>query len=335
VSASADQRLQELGLQLHLGNVAMQIEDNTYSILSNAKLQLSKFPSARSLYVKAKHLLRDYTTGQCEDHLQSLSVQSKFEDSTKLEDSCKTWNRLLSSFHPGQLSFLLRAASDTLPTAVNLRRWSVQCDAKCLLCDSTRPTTAHVLSGCPTALTQQRYTFRHNQVLSVLASALTNLFADVPFVKVYADLPNFYANNAPQTTIPADVLVTPYRPDIVIFNTKCQSICLLELTCPLDSPQHIQAARDRKQSKVEYIQLLAEFDRLKIRNYYETIEISVLGHYQPSTAKHLLKLIAFTNPELKISRGAIKDWLDSAAAASISASRRIFLARNCKEWYTD
>ena len=52
--------------------------------------------------------------------------------------------------------------------------------------------------------------------------------------------------------------------------------------------------------------------------------------------KHLLKLIAFTNPELKISRGAIKDWLDSAAAAaSISASRRIFLARNCKEWCTD
>ena len=107
VSASADQQLQELGLQLHLGNVAMQIEDNTYSILSNAKMQLSKFPSARSLYIKAKHLLRDDTTRQCEDHLQSLSVQSKFGDSAALEASCKTWNKLLSTFHPGQLSFLL------------------------------------------------------------------------------------------------------------------------------------------------------------------------------------------------------------------------------------
>ena len=252
-----------------------------------------------------------------------------------MEASCKTWNRLLSTFHPGQLSFLLRAASDTLPTAVNLQRWSIQCDAKCLLCDSTRPTTAHVLSGCPAALNQQRYTFRHNHVLSVLASALTNLFTDAPFVKVYADLPGFYANISPQTTIPSNILVTSYRPDIVLFNTKCHSICLLELTCPLDSPQHIQAARDRKQSKVEYLQLLAKFDRLKISNYYDTIEISVLGHYQPSIVKDMLKLLAFVNPDFETSRSAIKAWLDSAAAASISASQRIFLSRNCKEWCPD
>ena len=119
VSASADQCLWELGLQLHLGNVAMQIKVNTYSILLNAKKQFSTLPSARSLYVKAKHLLRDHTTSQCKHHLQTLSVQSKFEGSAELEDSCKTWNQLLSGFHPGQLSFLLRAASDTLPTAVN------------------------------------------------------------------------------------------------------------------------------------------------------------------------------------------------------------------------
>ena len=142
---------------------------------------------------------------------------------------------------------------------------------------------------------------------------------------VYADLPNFYANNAPQTTILSNILVTPYRPDILIFNTKCPSFCLLELTHPLDSPQHIQATRDRKQSKVEYLQLLADFDRLKIGNYYDTIEISVLVHYQPSTVKNLFK----------ISRSVVKDCLDSAAAASICASQRIFLARNCNEWGTN
>ena len=101
---------------------------------------------------QAKHLLRDHIASQCRDHLQTLSVQSKFKGSVELEESCKTWNRLLSGFHPGQLSFLLRAASDTLPTAVNLQRWSIQCEAKCSLCDSHRTTTAHVLSCCPTAL---------------------------------------------------------------------------------------------------------------------------------------------------------------------------------------
>jgi len=164
--------------------------------------------------------LRDCTTSQCKDHLQTLSVQSKFEGSAELEDSCKTWNQLLSGFHPGQLSFLLHAASDTLPTAVNLQLWLIQSEAKCSLCGSNHPTTAHDLSSCPTALSQQRYTFRHNQVLSILASTLTDIFADIPFVKVYADLPNFFANDAPQATIPLDLLITSYRPDIVIYNTR-------------------------------------------------------------------------------------------------------------------
>jgi len=84
---------------------------------------------------------------------------------------------------------------------------------------------------------------------------LADIFADKPFVKVYADLHNFYANDAPLTTIPTDLLITSYRPDIVIHNTQVPSVTLLELTCPLDSGQHIQAAHDKKQDKVEYLQL--------------------------------------------------------------------------------
>ena len=53
----------------------------------------------------------------------------------------------------------------------------------------------------------------------------------------------------------------------------------MELTCPLDSEHHLKEARIRKQNKVEYLQLLAEFDRV---NRYETIEISVLGPISPA-----------------------------------------------------
>ena len=212
VSTSSDLRLQELGLQLQLENVALKINDNDYSILLIARKQLSTLPSARSLYVKAKNQLRDYirTKSQCEDHLQTLSVQSKFEGSAELENSCKTWNRLLKGFHPGQLSFLLRAASDTLPTPVNLQRWSLQCCARCSLCDTNCPTTAHILSGCPVALTQQRYTDRHNQVLFILAAKFVETFTSAPFIKVFADLPDFYADNTPQSTIPASLFITSY-----------------------------------------------------------------------------------------------------------------------------
>ena len=48
VSASVDPQIQELGLQLHLGNVA-KVEDNNYSILLTARKQLSTLPSAQSL----------------------------------------------------------------------------------------------------------------------------------------------------------------------------------------------------------------------------------------------------------------------------------------------
>ena len=118
----------------------------------------------------------------------------------------------------------------------------------------------------------------------------------------------------------------------MIFNSQFPSITLLELTCPLDSAEHIQTAQKRKQNKVEYLQLLAEFDCLNIPNYYETIEITVLGHYQLSTIKNLLNLLKFVHPELSTSKSSIKKCLDDAASASMLASRRIFLARDCKEW---
>jgi len=95
-----------------------------------------------------------------------------------------------------------------------------------------------------------------------------------------------------------DVLFTSYCPDIVIFNSQLLSITLLELTCPLDSTQRIQAAQNRKQNKVEYLQLLAEFDCLNIPNCYETIEITVLCHYQLPTIKNLLNLLKFVHPEV-------------------------------------
>ena len=114
------------------------------------------------------------------------------------------------------------------------------------------------------------------------------------------------------------------------YNSQRPSITLLELTCPLDSAQHIQAARDRKQNKAEYLQLLAEFDRLNIPHYYDTIEITVLDHYQLSTVKNILYLLTFVYPVLSISKSSIKECLDDAASASILASRRIFLAKDCK-----
>ena len=143
--------------------------------------------------------------------------------------------------------------------------------------------------------------------------------------------------NYARVSLPTEITTYSYsivlRPDIVIYNPQSSSIALLELTCPLDSIHHIQSARSRKQNKTDYLQLLAEFDRLNIANYYETIEITVLGHYQFSSIQNLVNLFRFILPELNTSKSGIRSWrLDEAASASISASQRIFMVRQCKEW---
>ena len=86
---------------------------------------------ARPLYLLSKKLLAADECSRYDDHLDTLSVQGKLKDSVfGLESCCKTWNRPLLGCHPGHLSFILRAASDTLPTPVNLQRWHIQCDMK-------------------------------------------------------------------------------------------------------------------------------------------------------------------------------------------------------------
>ena len=107
-------------------------------------------------------------------------------------------------------------------------------------------------------------------------------------------------------------------------------MALLELTCPLDSIHHLESARDRKQSKEEYHQLLSEFDRLGVPCFYDTVELSVLGHYLQSSLSSLYNIMNFV--QQPISKSQCRKIFDEAAGLSISASRRIFLARNCSDW---
>jgi len=99
------------------------------------------------------------------------------------------------------------------------------------------------------------------------------MFASHSYIHVYADLLGLRASEGPQAT---NLLIISYRPDTVVYNSETFSVALLELTCPLDSKHHIEAARSRKQNKTEYLQVLAEFDRLRIVSCYETVKISVL-----------------------------------------------------------
>ena len=105
ISASSDYQLQELGLQLQLGDTYLQTLDMDYTILSKARLQLSSLPVARSLYLRAKKLAAAEECSYYNDHLDTLF---KLKDSVTLESGCRTCYRLLLGCNPGQLSVQLQ-----------------------------------------------------------------------------------------------------------------------------------------------------------------------------------------------------------------------------------
>ena len=91
---------------------------------------------------------REYRKDRWQSHLSGLDVQCKFLDACTLEDDNKVWSRIMGGLPSDQLSFVLRAASDTLPTPLNLRRWRYRIDPKFQLCSSISPTVLHILNEC-------------------------------------------------------------------------------------------------------------------------------------------------------------------------------------------
>jgi len=91
--------------------------------------------------------------------------------------------------------------------------------------------------------------------LQCLVHQFINIFEHLPYIQVFADLPNLQASVSPPAIIP---MLTSYCPDLVFYNTATNSVALLELTWPLDSKHHLESARSHKQNKLEYQQLLAD-----------------------------------------------------------------------------
>ena len=86
-------------------------------------------------------------------------------------------------------------------------------------------------ANCSTALTQGRYTWRHNSVLTSIIDLVKPHLKDG--LILYSDMPGYQAPHG--GTIPPHVLVTALKPDVFIFNERNQEVFDFELICPWDS----------------------------------------------------------------------------------------------------
>ena len=131
------------------------------------------------------------------------------------------------------------------------------------------------------------------------------------------------ATDNPPATIPAEILDTSARPDIVIVGDG--EITLIELTVPYNSPDCLKNARLRKENKELYQHALSDLETKGMVSELVIIEIGALGHWLPHTRSALQQQI----PSLSKSTAT---QLDSAAKANVTASHRIFCARLNPTW---
>ena len=99
--------------------------------------------------------------------MASQGVWMKWESAVPRKITWKT----LWKMEPIRIQFTIRSTYDLLPTPTNLMRWGKIDDPKCGLC-SEPGHLEHILSSCKTALTQRRFTWRHDMVLRKLAHHL-------------------------------------------------------------------------------------------------------------------------------------------------------------------
>ena len=126
---------------------------------------------------------------------------------------------------------MLNSLIDMLPHSFNLYRWNKSVTNKCPLCNEKQILT-HVLNHCSVALSQDRYTWRHNQVLRIIADLLqANLLKDF---SLDCDLAGYEYNFLP------DTFGCVLRPDLCAYSLSSKKIFFLELTIVLE--ENLQAA---------------------------------------------------------------------------------------------
>jgi len=317
-SGSPDTRIREINFNLASPSFvkALHIPNEAVNILHSAQSSIADLPQAKQLIKEATANIKSNTASHWNTHLSSLSVQCKLTEAVNLEQESQVWKRIRDGLPAGQLSFILRAASDTLPTPLNLRRWKIQCGAKCPLCGNSRPTVAHILNGCPVALEQGRYTWRHDCVLSTITSALRRYIPTE--TTIHADLPNLRATEHPPSTIPPSILVTPLKPDLVLLHNGDNQATVIELTCSTNTKSNLAAARSRKQNKEAYEILFSDMINQGWTVDYETLEMGSPDHYQRETRPLL-------SSALDLPKRPTQDLLDRCAKAAISCSYHISL----------
>ena len=125
-------------------------------------------------------------------------------------------------------------------------------------------------------------------------------------------------------TIPPNVLVTAFKPDIVVVSQMSQEVVVLELTCPWDS----NIARSHHFKSDKYAPLIADLSRTRVVSFF-AIEVSARGQIFKDNRSRLSSFLfkCCSGP-----RSLTKSMLNIASKSALLSSYSIFCARMEPTW---
>ena len=188
-----------------------------------------------------------------------------------------SWKSLLFKHSPQLVKFVLHASINWVKTPDLLKIWGLRKDCYCLLCGAKQCTLHHILANCQYALKNKRYNWRHDSVLKVFHSFLTEHLAETNMKSAPVAIPHLYSSfvaagssaqkqkptdakrsllmgakdwnllvdfDSSPIVFPPEIFATNARPDIIIWSAKLKKVVLIELTCPAE--EGIANAETRK-----------------------------------------------------------------------------------------
>lgn len=273
-----------------------------------------------------------------------LASQGRWTQWDQAQERPLSWKELWQT-DQGKLSFLLRSVTDLLPTPRNLKIWGLEEDPSCKQCGAPACTLNHILTGCPKALAEGRYRWRHDKVLTEIAKWVeqqrvkaNNMQAQpskgIAFVSegVKTRKTGTVTKTRPSTLqgasdwelsvdlkrkliFPQDVAVTSLRPDMVLVSRSKKTIIIAELTVPWEE----RLATSHELKKAKYQDLV---DEAVLKGWHATsypIEVGCRG-FPAKSVNYFLQRVGLEPNQLK------KATRDIAAAAE-SSSRWLWLKR--------
>ena len=173
-------------------------------------------------------VLRQNHTGKLRSNLTSQGFIVTLILNHSLKASNSLWSTAQSKLPRNIFNFTVRYLSNTLATRKNLTLWNLSKTSDCSFC--LRPESLlHVVAGCKTYLNEGRFTWRHDSLLSVLASSLQCL----NHCTCYVDLPQYLS--------PSLITGDDRRPDMLILTSN--TLYVVELSVGFETNLNNNASR--------------------------------------------------------------------------------------------